>query len=175
MAVTTITLALLAIASPLAAQQMGSFKLPGYGYSWYAPPCAFACYNALSSAMLECTSMDHSGGHGHGAGPTSPECRAGDTAFLTTLAYCMEFNCGANTPTWERELFWSKHVTGDEAVLPKWDYSITLKEISEAPTVVYNSSELLNHTVLLDQESYDMQYNFNVIFDRMEGLQSRYM
>jgi hypothetical protein len=174
MATTMIALAILAIANPARAH-IESFKLPGYGFSWYSPPCAFACYNALSSAMLECTSMDHSGGHSHGSGPTSPECRAGDTAFLTTLAYCMDSNCDADTPTWKREQFWSMRVTGDEAVLPKWDYSVALEEIAGTPTVVYNSSELLNQTVLLAQETYDMQYNFNIMFDQIEGLQSRYM
>lgn len=112
----------------------------------------------------------------HGTGPTSPECRAGDIAFLSTLAYCMDFYCDpVEVPTWKREQFWSMHVTGDESVLPKWDYSLALEAVSKVPSVVYNSSEVMSQTVVLPLEEYDMQYHFNVKFDRLEMLQARYM
>lgn len=171
----SIVLSLCALAH-LSDAHVESFKLPGYGFSWYDVPCAWACYNSLSGAPLACTSMDDSSGHSHGAGPTSPECRAGDTAFLTTLAYCMDSHCDAvKTPTWRRERFWSSHVTGDKTILPKWAYSTALDAIPEPPTTVFNSSEVLNQTTILGQEAYDKQYNFNVMFDHIEMLQAQYM
>ncbi|KAK6363063.1 hypothetical protein TWF730_000510 [Orbilia blumenaviensis] len=157
------------------AAHLESSYFPGYGFSWYNPVCGFACYNSISGATLSCTSTDHSGGHGHGAGPTSPECRAGDTAFLTTLAYCMNITCNAdNIPTWRREEFWATKVTGDEAVLPKWDYSRALAEIVDPPTAVFNSSLVLDETVLVSEATLKMQTNFMVMFDYIEMLQARY-
>jgi hypothetical protein len=148
---------------------------PGYGFSWYDPVCGFACNKAIASAPLSCTS---SGGHSHASGPTSPECYASDTAFLTTLAHCMNSTCDPiKVPTWQMEKFWATKVTGDAAVVPKWDYSKTLKEVSERPTVEYNSSSkgILNQTMLVSKATYEMQSKFLTLFDHLEALQSRYM
>lgn len=166
---------LLAILRPSIAH-IESFHLPGFGFSWYDPSCAFACYNALSGAPLQCTAEDHSGGHSHGSGPTSPDCRANDEPFLTTLAYCMKEHCDdAGVSVWRRERFWNDHVTGGENVLPRWDYSEALALIDDPPVIKFNSSEVLNRSVLLPEASYSMQNNFNVMFDHLESLQSTYM
>lgn len=160
------------------AAHLESYKLPGYGFSWYDLVCGFACNNIIAGATLECTSMDHSGGHDHMAMATSPDCYAGDTAYLTTLAYCMNAHCDPHhEPTWRREKFWSTRVTGDESVLPKWDYTTALAQIKVPPTVVYNDSspDILDQTVLVSLASYEMQSKFMVFFDHIEGLQSRYM
>lgn len=160
------------------AAHLESYKLPGYGFSWYDPVCGFACNNIISGATLACTVADHSHGHSHGSGPTSPDCYASDTAYLTTLAYCLNASCDPHdVPTWRREKFWATRVTGDESVLPKWDYTTALAKITEPPTVVYNASspDVLNQTVLVSQASYEMQSKFMVMFDHIEGLQSRYM
>ena len=122
--------------------------------------------------------MDHSAGHSHGSGPTSPECRAGDAPFLTTLASCIDTYCDMiKVPVWQREQFWAMRVTGDEAVLPKWTYSETLEEINVKPTAEFNSSsmEVLNQTMILPKASFDIQNNFNIMFDFIEMLQARYV
>ena len=152
-------------------------RFPGYGFSWYAPACGFSCYSALSGAPLICTSMDHSGGHdhSHGSGPTTPECRANDSTFLKTLAYCMDTFCPSTVSVWQREKFWSLRITGDESVLPKWPYTTSLAKITETPTLEFNSSNVLNETAILPQEEFDIRNNFNIMFDHIEGLQVRYM
>jgi len=160
------------------AAHLESYQLPGYGFSWYDLVCGFACNSIISGATLVCTATEHSHGHSHGSGPTSPDCYATDTAYLTTLAYCMSTHCDPlKEPTWRREKFWSMRVTGDESVLPKWAYTTALAEINAPPTAVYNASspDVLNQTVLVSQGSYEMQSNFMVMFDHIEGLQSRYM
>ncbi|KAK6536624.1 hypothetical protein TWF281_000851 [Arthrobotrys megalospora] len=163
------------LSSWLCEAHLQSNYFPGYGFSWYNPVCGFACYNSLSSATLACTSTDHSGGHDHGAGPTSPECLASDTAFLTTLAYCMNITCNAeNIAVWRREEFWETKVTGDEAVLPKWDYTRALAEIVSPPTTVFNSSLILNETVIISDATLQMQTRFMHMFDYIEMLQARY-
>ncbi|KAF2841328.1 hypothetical protein M501DRAFT_989858 [Patellaria atrata CBS 101060] len=159
------------------AAHLTSYKFPGYGFSWYDPACGFACNNAISSAPLSCTSTEHGHSH-HGSGPTSPECYASDSAYLTTLAYCIKSNCDpAKVPTWKREKYWATKVISGASVAPKWDYSRALEEIIEEPTVEYNSSSgaVLNETMLVPMASYDMNYKFNVMFDHIEMLQARYV
>lgn len=120
--------------------------------------------------------MDSDGGMSHDSMPTTtPECRANDTSFLTTMAYCLDSNCPDTVSVWEREKFWSMSITGDMMVSPKWPYSIALEQVKTAPTSVFNSSKTLEQTSLLSKEDYDIQNNFNLLFDLIEGLQSKYM
>jgi len=116
-------------------------------------------------------------GHFHGSGPTSPECFASDTAYLTTLAYCMSTRCDSiEVPIWQRERFWSTKVTGDATVLSKWDYTRALEEVMERPTVEFNSSSenVLSQTMLVSDTDYEMQSRFMVSFDYLEALQPKY-
>ena len=87
----------------------------------------------------------------------------------------MNSSC-ATLPTWEREKFWATKVTGDPAILPKWDYSKALEEIKERPTIEFNSSskETLNETQVVSRESYEIQSKFMVMFEYIEMLQARY-
>ena len=154
-----------------------SSDFPGYGFSWYDPVCGYACNNAIASAPLSCTPMESMDG-GSMSGPTPPECFAGDTAFLTTLAYCINSTCDPiKVPTWQREKFWATKVTSDPAVIPKWDYSRALDEIRERPTVEFDfsSKSTWNQTVLVSDMIYKIQSNFMVMFDHLEALQARYV
>lgn len=148
-----------------------------YGFSCYDPVSGYACSTAIASATLSCTSMGSSD-HSHMAMTTSPECFASDMAFLTNLAYCMNSTCDPiKVPTWQREKFWATKVTGDPAVVPKWDYARALEEVRERPTVEFNSSSesILNETVLVSKADDEMQSKFMVMFEHLEGLQPRYM
>ena len=154
------------------------YAFPGYGFSWFDPVCADACQYPIASALLSCTATEPSGDHATGAAPSSPECFASDTAFLTTLAYCMNSTCDPiKVPTWQREKFWATKVTGDPALVPKWDYSRALEEVTARPTVEFNpmSRDILNQTVLVGSATYEMQSRFMVMFDHLEALQPRYM
>ncbi|KAJ3181401.1 hypothetical protein HDU85_003721 [Gaertneriomyces sp. JEL0708] len=122
--------------------------------------------------------MDHHSGGSHSHSPTSPKCRAEDTAFLTTLAYCMHSWCDPDkTPTWRREKFWEMSVTGDEHVLPKWSYSEALAAVSERPTVEFDSAphSVLNQTVVVTRETFELQSKFMTNFDHIEWLQTTYI
>ena len=149
-----------------------SRNFPGYGFWWYDPNCAFSCHDAISAAMLNCTNM---GDMGH-MGPTSPQCYATDTAYLTTLAYCMKTHCDDDdVPTYKREDFWATKFTGDPDVMPMWDYATSLAMVKKPPTIEYNSTAgVLNQTMLVSQEDYDIQHKFNIIFMDMETLQAKY-
>ncbi|KAJ3043479.1 hypothetical protein HDV00_004867 [Rhizophlyctis rosea] len=150
----------------------------GYGFSWYDPACGYACRDALSGAMLSCSTMDHSMGDMMMT-MTSPECKANDTAFLTSVAYCMSQHCDdVDVPMSKRQKFWEEQVTGDDDVPPQWGYERSLVEVgSTAPTAVYNASDMstLNKTVVVAPEDYENQHKFMVNFDFMEALQAKYI
>lgn len=66
----------------------------GLGISMYNPSCAFSYRAVIASVPLECSEHGGTGGHmGHGSSSTTPECRAGNTPFLTTLAWCINSTC----------------------------------------------------------------------------------
>ncbi|KAK4186937.1 ferric reductase like transmembrane component-domain-containing protein [Podospora australis] len=152
--------------------------LIGYPIVMYDPSCAWGCYDVVSGYMLECSVHDHGpvGAHSHGAGgPTSPECRAGDTPFLTTLAYCMSTMCDSSIPASKLEKFWEQQATGSKTVAAKWSYGETLAKIQEAPTTEFSEDEMhLNRTVLLDHESVHANAITREHFEYAEIIHSRY-
>ena len=151
--------------------------LVGYGIYPYKPPCAHACDRSLSTLMLECSNpMSSMSGMHMDSGMTSPQCRAGDTPWLTTLAWCMRTGCASsNVPTSELETFWEKHGTGDPTVAPKWSYSTTLFNIDQPPTrVLTKADETLNFTALIDPAVYQAQYNALTAVQRENVVESRY-
>ncbi|KAK4174683.1 ferric reductase like transmembrane component-domain-containing protein [Triangularia setosa] len=168
---TAVGLAALALPGPAQA-------LIGYGITMYDPSCGFGCYDSVSGYMLECSVMDHGpvGAHSHGAGgPTSPECRASDTYFLTTLAYCMNTTCDASTPRWKLEKFWSEQATGSKTVASKWSYAEALAQIKEPPTDEYGEDDHhLTRTVLLDAETVKANTLTREYFEYAEMIHSRY-
>lgn len=136
--------------------------LVGYGIYPYDPPCAHACYRSLSSLTLECSSDMASGSDmGSDSDMTSPQCRAGDTPWLTTLAWCMRTKCAEyNVSTSELEAFWEEQCTGDPTVAPKWGYSTTLFNIAQPPTQELTEIDnTLNLTALVNPAVYEAQYN----------------
>lgn len=176
----TTLLASLALLAEAKAMSPSTFEFPGYGYSWYDPVCAYACYNSLTGATLQCTEMDHlmDGMEGmHHGGPTTPECRASDVSFLTTLAYCFNSTCDpVEVPVWKKEQFWGGKVTGDESVAPELTYGQALALVKEMPTVEFNSSsmDVLNGTQIVPEATIKFQSTFMVRFDKLEMVQARY-
>ena len=170
-------LATAALAGISVAQHLESYKFPGYGFAWYDPSCGFACWSALSSATLSCTSTDHSGGGGHHSSMTSPDCQANDTALLTSVAYCMNQFCPDDVSAAKREEFWGLRMLDTTGTIQaKWSYGRALTEVQDRPTVFFNSSstEVLNQTVLVDPDVFGLNNRFNVLFDHVEALQSKY-
>lgn len=151
--------------------------LVGYGIYPYNPPCAFACHRSLSNLMLQCSGDMASGGHmgGH-SDMISPQCRAGDTPWLTTLAWCMRIKCAEyHVPTSELEAFWEVQSTGDPTVAPKWSHSTTLFNIDRSPTQeLTRVDDTLNLTALVNPAIYEAQYNALTAVQRENVVESGY-
>lgn len=127
--------------------------------------------------MLECSEHDHmGGGHMHGAGPTSPECRAGDTPWLTTLAYCINSTCTEDVAPWTLEKFWADKSTDDKTVQPKWSYQEALVQLGsmEKPTKELGEEEMLDFTALYNQETWETYRGTLEHFEFAETMHSRY-
>ncbi|KAF4448079.1 hypothetical protein F53441_8471 [Fusarium austroafricanum] len=100
--------------------------LLGYGLTSYDPICAEACIRSFSSLALPCSSMHD----GHMVTP--PACRANDSAFLTSVAWCMSEKCPDQKVS-KIEGYWEEWITGSKQVPAKWSYSEALMEIDPKP------------------------------------------
>jgi len=124
----------------------------------YNPNCAYACRSVFSSAMLACSGHDHGGGGHHGGGATTPECRAGDTPWLTSLAYCINATCTDDIAPWKLEKYWADECTGEKAVWPKWSYHEALAQVEQAPTEKLSEEDempVLNFTASYNEETWE--------------------
>ncbi|KAG6358958.1 hypothetical protein INS49_012478 [Diaporthe citri] len=155
-------------------------KFVGHGIWPYKPVCAFACLRALSSYMLSCSSETdtHGGMHMHGNGMTSPQCCAGDTPWLTTLAYCAQTKCAVfGVPVSQLQGFWEARSTEDPAVPPRWNFSQAVANVTGPPGRELGAdteSETLNFTALVNVEAYTSQYNAMFAVQRETVLENSY-
>lgn len=151
--------------------------LVGVDTDMFEPTCAYACLRSLGSFMLSCSSHDAAGGgHSHGdSGMTPPSCRAGDTPYLTTLAWCLRTKCAPHdVPTWTLEKFWAEQATTDPAVPPKWDYGTAVANIDEPPTRELQAGDTLNFTALAPEFAWDLQFRTMETFEYEETMHARY-
>lgn len=166
----------LATAGLLAAAVPGT-ALIGYPTTMYDPSCAFACRAAIEGAMLACTAMDHRGG-GHstqGGSTTSPGCRAADSPFLTTLAWCLSTTCpGDGVETWKMEKYWAEQTTGDAEVKPKWTYGEALVQVVGVPTARIPQDDMMNTTSLVPHDVWDANKRTLTAFELGEVAHSTY-
>lgn len=125
--------------------------LIGYGKNMYYPLCAAVCRGCIEKAPLVCTPHDIKGGaHMHGG--TSLECYASDSAYLTTLAYCINQRCGNNYTADIIESYWRQHaVNGGRIVLepkPAMSFAQALASIETPPAEETVSGEMMNKALL---------------------------
>ena len=113
--------------------------LIGYGKIMYNPTCAFACRNIIKGCQLSCTPVDGTENHGTAHAPvtTPPECFVKDTAFLRTMAICIDTYCpiSNNPPLSVIEDYWASHLgtgtLGDYSFVPATSYPDALAAARE--------------------------------------------
>ena len=144
--------------------------LVGYGIYPYNLDCAFACLRPLSSYILQCSS-----GIGKSA-TTSPQCRTGDTPWLTTLAWCMRTECAEyHVATSELEAFREQQCTGDPTVAPNWGYTTSLQHVARPPTQELSvTDETLNTTAIVSPLVYKEQHDALSAVQREVTVESAY-
>ncbi|KAK4158915.1 putative ferric reductase transmembrane component [Cladorrhinum sp. PSN259] len=155
--------------------------LVGFGLHPFKSYCTSSCQWPLLSYRLDCTDPNIPAGF-LGWVPTSPECKANDTAYLTTLAWCLHVKCGKEQRISELEYFWETQTTKDYTDLKnlslkqlpaKWTYTETLLHISEPPSQELGPPEttILNFTALVPESSFILQMNtaFGVTNEQEQG------
>jgi len=143
------------------------------------PACAFACTGSLAGFALSCSIEDHSyhGGGGHSHGPpilTTPSCRAGDEAYLSTVAWCMNTKCAEfDVPVSRLEEVWALKVTGNPSVRAKWSYTEALLSVDIPPNRTLVVGDKLNVTSLAPA-SWQVSYNTATVMAHESRTQSIY-
>ncbi|KAM0433174.1 hypothetical protein ACHAQK_009353 [Fusarium lateritium] len=103
--------------------------LTTYGLITTDPVCADACLRTLNLLMLSCSAMHHGD---FKTMHTEPSCRANDTAFLTSMAWCINTKC-ADKKASKIEGYWEEWLTGSPSVPAKWSYAQALAEVDPQP------------------------------------------
>ncbi|GKT73908.1 ferric-chelate reductase [Colletotrichum tofieldiae] len=106
--------------------------LIGWGKTMYHPPCAFACRGVIKGCPLLCTPT-HGGqihGSGHSTTTTPPECYTSDTAFLRTMALCLDTYCplSDDAPRSLLEDYWAAHLATGTVGDYQWKPTISFAE-----------------------------------------------
>lgn len=149
------------ITNEIAYSQYGLTGLPANSYD---PVCATACLRSFYTMILSCSA----GGQTIGmvTQPTSTECYAENTAFLTSVAWCTHVQCEERQPPADLlEYWWDMQITGQKTagartVPAKWTYGQALAQVTEEPTVQLTMTDtLLNTTSLVPLHKWHAQYN----------------
>lgn len=134
------------------------------GIKMYKPVCSYACHDSLSSLYLSCTTFD-SGDSMAGMDmkikkrmdmgsvevTTSSSCRANDTVWLQTFAYCIQQNCAIDgVSKSDMESSWETLAADGDAV-PEMK---TVLPASTPTAEVDNDSMWLNETQLVNRDLY---------------------
>ncbi|KAH8595865.1 ferric reductase like transmembrane component-domain-containing protein [Bisporella sp. PMI_857] len=158
-------------------QQRG---LIGYGIEMYQPPCAHACQRILKQSPLSCSTPPVAdrwhGGSGLGF-DTSPDCFAGDDAYILSLAWCLNQRClAANAETsnhsyrhednvqemrgkeedWKVEQFWAYAAVGEEDFKPKYPFSKALRLCGDGPQLAIKTGGPLGELSEVDVNEWSV-------------------
>lgn len=139
----------------------------------YSPRCACACQAAVPKT-LECPGDVHDHGDTDmeemDMGP-SPECLATNPPYLRSLAWCMHTHCSTDVAMVpELEKWWVLNVPGRHThqPMPNITYQEALAKVESAPTDVLEKDEVLNRTVLANEDTYMANYDTYEVFEAIE-------
>ncbi|KAH8658205.1 ferric reductase like transmembrane component [Xylariales sp. PMI_506] len=152
----------------------------GFGISYLEDLCCQACYDSLSALNLNCTTFDDDAdsdmegmdmGSDSSMGMTSDACRATNTPWLQTMAYCIQQNCNADGYSAENQAkCFSVHAVAG-ASEPTFQESLP----ATAPTVELDAdAEWLNVTSLVNSEVYYSTHGSEGNFAASEYYHTRY-
>ncbi|GAB1315397.1 hypothetical protein MFIFM68171_05607 [Madurella fahalii] len=156
---------------------LGASRPPGITSAIDDPACAYACTRSLANLRLEYSVDDYSDHGGQSHGPpiyTSPECRANDNAYLTSLAWCLSTKCAEyEVATSRLEAIWEHEATGDASVPAKWSYTEELLNVADPPTRQLVTGDTFN-TTSIAPEYWETVYNTAIVMAHESTMQSTY-
>lgn len=149
----------------------------GAGKWLYKPVCAHSCRYLLRNSELLCTAEDSGGAHhGHSSSSTDPVCFLHDSAFLRTLALCINDFCDESISTIEE--YWEGHLAtgsiGDwsEEMRPVMSYQEALRlakedveDVGKENVSIHVVDDPLNVTSFLSEEDFIPTRNYQMSFE----------
>lgn len=105
----------------------------------------------------------------------SPECLATNPPYLRSLAWCIHTHCDtdvADIPALEE--WWVLNVAGRSThqPVPNITYQEAVEQVETPPTDILGEEEMLNRTVIVDEDAYDANYNIYEVFEDIETMHS---
>lgn len=184
----------IAVFLSLEASLSSASGLIGYGTDLYKPVCAYACEHALS-APLNCTTKnatskadsEDSEESEDSAAPTPPSnssweimkeptdvCKARNTYYLHTLAYCIQQHC-LDEPRSELENFWRNDGPGSAGVRTP-SYQRTLHNLTNQPPpqMSVKSNTTLNYTGYIPVNQLKYEYRSLKTYINIEVTHQRF-
>ncbi|EAL85037.1 hypothetical protein KXW29_008067 [Aspergillus fumigatus] len=152
--------------------------LIGYGISMYKPVCAYACRASITNPLVCDNTIDHDmamDAASMAMDTPSPACYANNDPFLQTLAYCMYIHC-ADVSVSVLETYWELNVAGRQQhqPSPKESYQEALGSLARPPTLILNTSAVLDIPSLVEEETYLSNHNTLRVFEAVETSHERY-
>ncbi|KIH92474.1 hypothetical protein SPBR_02360 [Sporothrix brasiliensis 5110] len=157
----------------------------GYGISFWQDLCCQACADSLSALYLNCTTFSDGDMGGDGMdmggddmggmlmGTTSDACRASNTPWLQTMAYCIQSNCDAHgyVGADKQAACFVAHALGGDAAGPSYQDSLP----ATAPTAELDAAAVwLNATSLVNADLYASTYGSEGNFAESEYYHTKY-
>lgn len=144
----------------------------GMGGEDQSPYCARACRSVLGTANLTCSHMMDMGDHAMMM--ATPQCRADDDAWLTSLAYCFDIKCDGKVPLWQLEQLWAETATGVPTVPAKWSYQEARNQVQGEPHMAWTKGLTLNMTMTVPELLWTNWNHFMPVMDHNSVVMFRY-
>ncbi|KAM0209028.1 hypothetical protein ACHAQI_006724 [Fusarium lateritium] len=153
-AVTAILSSLILIPTVLA-----TVPLEGYGRNSYEVPCAQACTWGMPTA-LDCPEYADMSAEERAAAYPSAACMSNDTAYLTSIAWCIHSHCSESIKLYKIEKFWETTMIYQAESL-RYSYPEALAQVNakKPPTLMSPEETVLNRTISIDDDAYQAQLN----------------
>lgn len=101
----------------------------------------------------------------------TPECLATNPHYLRSLAWCIYEHCGKSVEMVpDLEEWWVLNVAGRKThqPVPNITFQEAVEQVESPPTRVLGEDEVINRTVLTDEDAFIANDNIYVVFEQME-------
>ncbi|CAJ0545121.1 Ff.00g085940.m01.CDS01 [Fusarium sp. VM40] len=138
---------------------LATAPLEGYGRESYPVPCAQACTWVMPTS-LDCPEYADLSAEERAAAYPSAACMSNDTAYLTSIAWCIHSHCSEGIKMYKIETFWETLMIYQSESL-RYSYPEALAQVNakKPPKPMSPEETMLNRTISIDDESYQAQLN----------------
>ncbi|KAF5672286.1 ferric reductase Fre2p [Fusarium heterosporum] len=133
--------------------------LDGYGRETFKIPCAKACTWAVPTT-LDCPEFSGLSAKERAHTHPSAACKSNDTAYLTSIAWCIHSRCDRDIKLYKIEEFWETNMIQQSESL-RYSYFEALSEVDakNPPKPMSAEETLLNRTISITDQEYQAQLN----------------